>query len=987
MIAETLALTVGPAIAKAILKLWLKDQSVAEAAATSLVDLLATKTKDTFAKQSGKREFEAIGEQVAQGLLHLFEMESVNIDDGGKVAVAEALASTIEKAGISAPLLVKQKLDPKELYDHLKNTVPDATRDFSEAETILYDRILFDASQYIVDIASHLPAFTEHSIAEILRSNNQLLTIAMDILAEVRQIREQSERENSQEQAARFETQYLREVVRKLDNMELFGAEISTVSRQHNLSLAYMTLNVEKKQTTKDKPVKIPDFPIDVEAEALLHDRKDTVSMSVETVIGETKHLLLTGEAGSGKTTLLKWIAVRAATQSFKDRLGSWNKKIPFYIRLREYREGNFPALDELPNLIASMTLDEMPKGWVREQFDNKRVLLLIDGVDEVKEEYRSRLQDWLGYFITTYSDIPLILTSRPLAIKGDWLKTDSYEQAKLLEMELPDIKLFIDHWHEAIRQSLQTEDEKKQLAPLAENLKAAVMDERSLRNLAASPLLCAMLCALHRDKREKLPKDRIELYDQCCQMLIEKRDLEQHIDLSAYPNISLRQKRVLLADLAYYLIRNGWSEVTQSEAEDQLDGKLSGMQQIPTGTTGAAVLCYFLERSGMVREPSSEQLSFTHRTFQEFLAASAALDVNDVGLLLKSASDDQWREVIILAAGLANQGQRRKLINGLIKKGDKLEKEDSEQREEDEILRYRFHLLALACLETSTELDEATLKALNDRLAKIMPPRNSEQAKLIAKAGELAVPHLRDWSSEEPKIQAACIEALCQIGTEEALKAVGIYIKRHSNISELKLSGSAVSDISVLAGLTQLDTLDLNGTGVSDISVLAGLTQLDTLNLNGTGVRDISVLARLTKLRSLILAGTAVSDISVLAGLTKLEILSFDNTAVSDISALARLTKLESLVLTGTAVSDISVLAGLTKLEHLLLNNTAVSDISVLAGLTNLEILWLDNTAVSDISVLPALTKLQFLFLHGTAVSDEEKRNLRNSLPNMAGI
>ena len=69
------------------------------------------------------------------------------------------------------------------------------------------------------------------------------------------------------------------------------------------------------------------------------------------------------------------------------------------------------------------------------------------------------------------------------------------------------------------------------------------------------------------------------------------------------------------------------------------------------------------------------------------------------------------------------------------------------------------------------------------------------------------------------------------------------------------------------------LTTLDLSRAPVSDVSALAGLTNLRTLWLRGTQVSDVSALAGLVNLEELFLRDTPVSDVSALAGLTKLEI------------------------------------------------------------------------------------------------------------------
>ncbi|MFA6419144.1 MAG: leucine-rich repeat domain-containing protein, partial [Candidatus Margulisiibacteriota bacterium] len=109
-------------------------------------------------------------------------------------------------------------------------------------------------------------------------------------------------------------------------------------------------------------------------------------------------------------------------------------------------------------------------------------------------------------------------------------------------------------------------------------------------------------------------------------------------------------------------------------------------------------------------------------------------------------------------------------------------------------------------------------------------------------------------------------------------------------SLEHLELRGAQVSDLSPLAGLTNLEWLDLSGTQVSDLSPLAGLTNLEWLDLTGTQVSDLSPLAGLTQLEDLLLTDTQVSDLSPLAGLTQLEDLLLTDTQVSDLSPLAGL-------------------------------------------------------------------------------------------------
>jgi hypothetical protein len=78
-------------------------------------------------------------------------------------------------------------------------------------------------------------------------------------------------------------------------------------------------------------------------------------------------------------------------------------------------------------------------------------------------------------------------------------------------------------------------------------------------------------------------------------------------------------------------------------------------------------VLSDLLVQSGLLREPTPGRIDFIHRTFQEYLAGKAAIEGNEIGLVLDHAFDVQWHEVIIMAAGHAQPWQRAELIRGLL--------------------------------------------------------------------------------------------------------------------------------------------------------------------------------------------------------------------------------------------------------------------------------------------------------------------------------
>ena len=191
------------------------------------------------------------------------------------------------------------------------------------------------------------------------------------------------------------------------------------------------------------------------------------------------------------------------------------------------------------------------------------------------------------------------------------------------------------------------------------------------------------------------------------------------------------------------------------------------------------------------------------------------------------------------------------------------------------------------------------------------------------------------------------------------------------TNLTELNLALNSISDISPLAGLNQLTELNLWDNSISDISLLAGLTNLTELNLQVNSISDISPLISLTNLIELDLSVNPISDFSPLASLTNLIELDLSFNSISDISPLVSLINLTTLSLLSTSISDISAIAKLTNLIELDLSFNSISDISPLAALTNLTKLDLWHISISDISPLAGLTNLTTLILWSNSISD----------------
>ncbi len=118
-------------------------------------------------------------------------------------------------------------------------------------------------------------------------------------------------------------------------------------------------------------------------------------------------------------------------------------------------------------------------------------------------------------------------------------------------------------------------------------------------------------------------------------------------------------------------------------------------------------------------------------------------------------------------------------------------------------------------------------------------------------------------------------------------------------SLIELRAPNADISDLTGLETAVNLQRLDLgleyvsaegrfiNNNSISDLTPLAGLTQLTVLDLNGNAISDISALSGLTNLVVLRLGANVITDITALSGLTNLVVLGVWDNNISDISPL----------------------------------------------------------------------------------------------------
>ncbi|MBO1333885.1 NACHT domain-containing NTPase [Streptomyces sp. VRA16 Mangrove soil] len=620
-------------------------------------------------------------------------------------AVADALDMTLCSLGdLELDDVQAVDLGPEALALRLYEQAggPRLTRFLSQEATALYGQLLDSACVNILHFFTQRSPFVARTLVEQSRRLRELIE-RTDLLIE---------RLGSQPVGdADFEARYAAHLAKKHSSLTIYGIDLHE-TRQWPLDTAYLSL-----QATRGPEHSYADdlaaLPTPSWAPAL--------GRPVEQALSGHTRVLLRGTAGSGKTTLVQWLAVTTARQSrLTGDLAHLIGRVPFVLPLRTLtRKGaELPVPADFLRAIGSPLTGGQPGGWADRVLAAGRALLLVDGIDEVPEQERERARAWLTDLLSAYPDNLCLVTSRPSAVRQDWLGTEDFTELTLSPMSRENVAVFVGRWHEAAGAE----------PDLAAALLDAIRTKQDLGRLATNPLMCALICALHRERRGFLPRGRKALYDAALSMLLERRDRERDMP-GAGLDLDAESQTELLQKLAYWLIRNGRSEMDRADALTQLERLLPAMPGVAEQGTADTVLRHLLVRSGVLREPAPGSVDFVHRTFQDHLGARAAVEERDFDLLLRHAHLDQWEDVLRMAVAHARPDERARLLRGLTARGDA----EPEHRK-------RLHLLSMACLEHAAKLDPRVRTEVEERATALIPPRDFREARELADLGPIVL-------------------------------------------------------------------------------------------------------------------------------------------------------------------------------------------------------------------------------------------------------
>jgi formylglycine-generating enzyme required for sulfatase activity/predicted MPP superfamily phosphohydrolase len=366
------------------------------------------------------------------------------------------------------------------------------------------------------------------------------------------------------------------------------------------------------------------------------------------------KDLVILGDPGSGKTTMLKYILVMLLEGKGKERLALSYETIPFLAPLRDLEDPENETLLHFLSRVCNLDSFGFSEDLLKATLDNSPSIVLLDGLDEVAdEEARVKTCKWIDRARKRWAKIPFVITSRFAGYLGRSTLEGGCLELAIQDLPLEEAEAFLLRWFETVEVALHpTEEEKIWQAKgkeKAEKLIQVIREKEYLKELAVNPLMLQIIALVHRD-RGTLPQRRVELYEECTNVLLEKWDAAKGLKVS----ITAKEARQLLQPLALWLHEE--EERRHAPLEDIariIKHPLENMNK--KGIEPENLLRNIRDRSGIFMGFSEKEYGFTHLSFQEYLAAERIRNEWNTPLLIEKYGDRWWREVILLCLALAN--------------------------------------------------------------------------------------------------------------------------------------------------------------------------------------------------------------------------------------------------------------------------------------------------------------------------------------------
>ncbi len=554
----------------------------------------------------------------------------------------------------------------------------------------------------------------------------------------------------------------------------------------------------------------------------------------------EQRRLVILGDPGSGKTTMMKAVAAGVALRQWPEL----TQLVPVFVTLRSYavRSPEQPLFDylakeALPNLGLPLA-----ESILRNLIDQRRLLLILDGLDEVDDEQLDALGRAITFFLEDHdpdNHLRIFVTCREQNYgqlhDPDLLRNTGFKDYRLGSLSDREVDEMV------AKRSVDFERENKSQVEFL----SAIREHDRVSELHRNPLLLTLSIALYLHRpQQNVPQSLSDFYKESIEHLLKRHDFPSQRDVMRRNDFSAPDKFQFLRSFALdQLIKarkanRDFGDFGLSDLIGHAEDHARQSVNIRPEQSDAFIREIHLNAGLISKTGEGDLYAFAHRSFHEFCAAQELVRQGDAGLqtVLDNALDPLWRQTILFYAG-ADHPCAENLVSDLLARARgnpavlSLAAECAallaqplvyvRRRVVDAVVeeiervgsdRHQSLLIALVHLgrDTPTEIQTVVREELSKRLALENP------VELVRELGRLhvknAIPLLDVLtSSDQPAQRRAALEGLIQFDSDRTIEPLWRLLEQFERDEDQEGSFAARTRLLSLLGKGRRSVQSLN--------------------------------------------------------------------------------------------------------------------------------------------------------------------------------
>ena len=363
-------------------------------------------------------------------------------------------------------------------------------------------------------------------------------------------------------------------------------------------------------------------------------------------VASDEQYLMVLGGPGAGKSTFLRKVGLEAV----KGRDGNFpHECTAVFLELKRFTENSID-IEALITHELKVCDYPYPEQMTKTILESDKLLLLLDGLDEVPRDNVNNVVDKIKGFVNQYRHSRFVISSR-IAVNID--ASAQFTTVKISDFDDWQVEKYINNWFASMPNPQQVDEWKKPARQCWETLNAP--EYQAIKTLTRNPLLLTMLCGFY-SKYQNFPKNRTTLYQQALDTFLEKWPAEKYInrDTPVKRYFDVLDQEHLLSEIAAKNFEENCFLVKENKLIDQIR-EFSEKSPIKLSKSGARkILEAITVEQWFFTEGANGLYSFFHLTFQEYLTANYFVNTQSIQQLVADhLHDERWREVFLFAAEL----------------------------------------------------------------------------------------------------------------------------------------------------------------------------------------------------------------------------------------------------------------------------------------------------------------------------------------------